>query len=221
MSTWISKAVGLCALAFVAGCASDLDVGRALSGGLFTQAAPEKITVTDDVFTVAGPPGYCVDEGSVQDDGTRAFVLLGSCASLTRNADSARPRQPAVLTVSISGANLPADGLDSETIQAFLETETGLRALSRDGAIDGIEVQEVLVDDNMVFVQVNDRSESVSDQISDTYWRSFFGIGNRLISTSVVGFADQPLTRDAGYSIVSLFSQRLVTENPAGEEIAG
>ena len=69
----------------------------------------------------------------------------------------------------------------------------------------------------MVFVQVNDRSEAVSDQISDNYWRSFFGIGNRLVSTSVVGFADQPLTRDAGFSIVSLFSQRLISENASGE----
>ena len=217
MSTWISKAIGLCALSVVTGCTGDLDVGRGLAGGIFTQAAPDKITVTDDVFTVAGPPGYCVDEGSVQDDGSRAFVLLGSCASLTRNADSARPRLPAVLTVSISGANLPTDGLDSETIQALLETDTGLQALSRDGTIDGIEVQEVLVENDMVFVQVNDRSEAISDQISDNYWRSFFGIGNRLVSTSVVGFADQPLTRDAGFSIVSLFSQRLISENASGE----
>ena len=50
---------------------------------------------------VSGPPGYCVDP-AVSRDGVKAFVLMGSCASIARDPDARSPATPGLVTVTVS-----------------------------------------------------------------------------------------------------------------------
>ena len=100
LSTFRRRQGGL--LAF---CAAGLLVGCVMEGG---GSAPTSVSVGDQI-TVAGPSGYCVDTSASRTGDSGAFVLLGSCASISRSLMAARPKYPAILTASVSGGGTDTD----------------------------------------------------------------------------------------------------------------
>lgn len=182
-----------------------------------TRAAPERVSVADDSVIVAGPPGYCVDRAATRDTARGAFVLLGSCASLSGDADNPSPRVPAVLTVSVSG--LPGDGaaLDAPfaRIDAFLRSEQGRRALSRTGDPATVEILDIRQASDALVIHARDTGAGEIAGIEDEYWRALLDVNGRMVTVSVTGFEARPMSPDAGRATVEALAERILRENAA------
>src|SRR6056297_132833 len=132
MSTWTSRLTVFGAAVALAGCGAPVDVAR---------LAPETVLVAENVV-VAGPPGYCIDAGAVRETGSAAFVLLGSCASLSGDGIRAMPDAPGVLTVLVSpaGGGAVFSAASEQQLQRFFSSDEGRIALSADGRAESVEV---------------------------------------------------------------------------------
>lgn len=199
MSTWISRGtvLGLVACA-LASCAS-LIPGRAV----------ESVPVAGGAVVVAGPPGYCVDSSASRPGGSRAFVLLGSCASISGDPEAPAPTVPAVLTASVVQAppGGMADALDE--LEAFFETEEGRAALARDGQASSVEVLGRERRGDALYLRVRDASAESMPGTAETYWRGLFGLNGQLVTLAVISFSAQPLSRPAGLATLEAFEDRL------------
>lgn len=215
MFTWISRALASAALMALAGCETGIDVGLGAGGRAFVRAAPETVAVADDTVIVAGPPGYCVDPSAVRDSGAGAFVLLGSCASISRDAGKPRPEMPGLLTVSVSPqVNPSVDAAQMlEALSAHVRTPEGRAVLSRSGDPEAVEILETQMSNGVLYIRARDRGRGLTNALEDDYWRALLAVRDRLITASVVGFSRQPMSRSDGLSIVDAFAERLLREN--------
>lgn len=207
MSTWTSEARPLLpALALaMAGCGAGIPV---------TRSAPEAVLVAGDSVVVAGPPGYCVDEAASGDRAGGAFVLLGSCASIARNAALPHPAQPGVLTVTVSGFGGTAGAPLPETLAAYFGTEQGRAALSRDGRAETVEVVETRIDGGALYLHARDAGGRARG-MADDYWRALFSVNQRLVTLSVNAFSATPLSPRAGLGTLDAFADRIRAANAA------
>ncbi len=218
MSTWTYRASIITGLLALSACTDGAQVGLGAGGLAFSRAAPERVEVTGDAVVITGPPGYCIDETSTRDNGATAFVLLGSCASIARDASVDAPDAPAILTVTVSEVVFADGDLPVETLGAFFETEAGLNALSRTGDGTSVDVLDVVETEDALFYYVQDPGDPRQRAILDQYWRAIFELDGRLMSASAVGIEARPLTRDAGLSTLETFTSILRIENASGSE---
>lgn len=181
-----------------------------------TRSAPERVLVADRSVVVAGPPGYCVDRGLSRMGEGAAFVLLGSCASIAGRTDAPMPRAPAVLTVTVSDTAVAA--LEIEVLRAYLATRDGRAALSRSGDPDSVRILETRNAEGVLYIHARDVSANVAPGMSDTYWRALFELNGRLVTASVIGLEQRPITPDSGLETLRSLTERLRRENarPAG-----
>ncbi len=189
------------------GCADGIEVGR---------AAPQSIVVAGDSVVISGPPGFCVDRGASRDSGDRAFVLLGSCAAISRNPRQPSPGVPGLLTVTVSNGwaeEAAVRDMLSE-MAAFIETPDGRAALSRSGRAETVDVLETQVRGDTLYIHARDSSGGQIGVAPD-YWRALFGVKDRLLTVSVVGFEEAPISEDAGLSVLDAFAARIRAENGA------
>jgi hypothetical protein len=210
MSTWISRAgAGLAALALT-GCSGFVDVGR---------AAPQTVSVAGDSVVISGPPGYCVDRSAVRDDLDGAFVLLGSCASISRDASRPHPEAPGLLTVTVSNGIIDNGNTTGflEDLAAFFKTDDGRSALSRDGTAASVELVETRIEDDILYLHAKDSSGQALG-VADEYWRALFGVRDRLLTVTVVAYSSSPLTEVDGVSTLDAFTNRIRRDNAIDEE---
>ncbi|MBT8477075.1 MAG: hypothetical protein HKO95_14975 [Rhodobacteraceae bacterium] len=215
MSTWISKPASLLAALALAGCTSGINVGLGLGGLSFTRAAPERISVAGDSVIVAGPPGFCIDRSALKDSQQGAFVLLGSCASISRDAGQPRPDIPGLLTVSVSPLGVvsgPPDELLAG-LSEYLQSPQGRATLSRTGDASSVDILETQLDGDMLYIHARDRAGPQPEALEDDYWRALMAVDGRLVTASVVAFSRQPMTREAGLAVLDSFARRLRREN--------
>lgn len=194
------------ALLALSGCAGVVDVDR---------RAPQKMAVAEAGLVIAGPPGYCIDPTSSRTEaGGGAFVLLGSCASITQNADQPKPATPGVLTVTVAGTQT-ADAVIPQRLDYLAEyfrTERGRAALSRTGDPTNVQVLDVRSAGDTLIIRARDRA-APEDGLAPDMFRALFGLNNRLLSVTVSGFEDLPLTANDGYDILDTLTDRIRAEN--------
>mgnify|MGYP001815689118 CR=1 FL=1 len=191
----------------LAACVPAVDVGR---------AAPQKLAVPEARVIVAGPPGYCVDEQASRVSGAGgAFVLLGSCASIAGSARAPKPSSPGVLTVTVADG-LTGDAVIARTLDdlaAFFRTREGRAALSRSGDPASVEVLDIRLAEDTLYLRARDRS---SDRgMSHDYWRALFGVNDRLLTVSVAGFETRPMSPEAGWATTEALADRIRAESAA------
>ncbi len=209
MFTWISRSALAAGAMALAGCAGGF-------GPEATRAAPEQLLVTGDQIVVAGPPGFCIDPGASRDAGESAFVLLASCASISRDPDGPRPERPGLLTVTVSaGSGVAYEGFEAE-LEAYIRSTEGLALLSRSGDAGSIEILETQIEEGVIYIHARDGSDVARGRLEADYWRAFLGVGDRLVTASVTGFTAAPLSREMGLFLLDSFANRLLSEN-AGE----
>jgi hypothetical protein len=176
-----------------------------------TRNAPDSIRVAGSEVVVAGPPGYCVDRSLTQDQGQNAFVMMGSCASISGRLDQPSPAAPAVLTVGISpeiGLQVPVSAL-----RDYVNSQAGRAALSRSGDVSRFEIIETMSDDGVLFIHARDGAGDTFPGVADTFWRALFPLNGRLVTASVVALDARPISRDAGLATLQDLTIRLRREN--------
>ncbi|MGB5557018.1 MAG: hypothetical protein WBN04_03295 [Paracoccaceae bacterium] len=214
MSTWTSSALALSILTALPGCLPNADVAMGAGGIGLSRAAPEKIAVANRSVIVAGPPGYCVDKAATKDTATGAFVLLGSCASIANSPRARSPATPALLTASVSPASRAA-AASTNQLAAFFRSPPGRAALARNGRAGSVSILKVQSRDNALYIHARDSSANVAGNLAPDYWRGVFDLGGRLVTVSVIGFANRPLTDAASIATLDAFAARIRAENRA------
>ncbi|TQV70358.1 hypothetical protein [Aliiroseovarius halocynthiae] len=201
---------------------------------LFSKQAPtasgklvQSRTVMSGAVTVAAPKGYCVDVSSLRDQASGAFVPFGACAALTRNAADPSPKAPAFLVASVSPLPIAAEAAaeDPEAVmaqaRAFLESNAGRAALSRSGDASTVEVLDLKTSSGVVKVLTRDGSDNRPESLSDTTWRAFLPIDDKLVVASVTGFTKTKVDRRNGLGQLNKFVAAIKASNPGSSKGGG
>lgn len=216
MFTWTSKAgLALAAALTLAGCDAAPMVGAGAGGFAFTRAAPEKIAVANDSVIVAGPEGYCIDNRATRDQAAGAFVLLASCAAITRRGTAPHPVFPALLTVSITpdAAGAVPVAKQAPRLKRFFSSAEGRAALSRDGQASSIDVVETFTRDGAFIIHARDHGNDGTPGLSEDHWRAIFNVNGQIVSASVMALEDHPITDDAGMATLWDLATRISRES--------
>lgn len=200
MSIWTSSTSALLTVALLSGCIE--------AGG---PGAPTRLAVTGGAVTIAGPDGYCIDRRSSHTGKDEGFVLMASCAAVSRNAQAPRPAVPALLTATIvppEGAGGPVTGQMSG-LKRYFGSATGRAALARDDRSDSVEIIDMATRDDTFVVHLRDKSTGLADGLSAEYWRAIFDLNGQIVTASVTGFKSRRLSDDAGYETLRAFVARI------------
>ncbi len=195
----------------LAGC-----VGTGLGGG--TRA----LAVAGGAVTVTGPQGYCVDRSASRDSASGAFVLLGSCASLTGSRAAGQPQRPAILTASVGP--LSAEGTDVAAalpaMAEFFQSSAGRAALSRAGAADTVAVDQISTSDGVLYLHLSDQALASGQAVEAGYWRALTGIRGRIVTLAVLSPTRGPLGVSEQRAVLDQFVARMRAANPATVAVA-
>jgi hypothetical protein len=203
MSTWICRLrLNTASAAVVA--------AVALSG---CAVAPPKITVAGKSVVIAGPAGYCVEPSASRDTGDGAFVLMGSCASISNNVRAPAPKLPALLTASVSSASFSQIATSQNRLEIFFRSPAGRAALARDGMAASVRILGTRKTTDVFFVHLRDTSRNLVAGLSQDYWRALFDVSGRLVTISVLGFERSPLSDAQGQLTLADFARRIRSEN--------
>lgn len=213
MSTWISNRVTvIAAMLALSGCVAGETGGT--GGG--TQAAPARMAVMGGEIIVAGPRGFCVDRPASRDGSGRAFVLLGSCASLTGAPFAPRPDSPAILTVTVArgGGDIAAS---YPAMDRFFRTGAGRGALSRSGKAASVKVLETVTVGDAFYLRLSDSAPTGNGgaPVQPDYWRAILPLKGQIVTLSVLGLAEQPTPAADKRRVLDAFVARMQAVNPA------
>lgn len=204
MSIWTSRSALVLATCLLAGCEAGISVGRDFAGALFPREAPDSYAVANNAVIVSGPPGYCIDPDESQ-DGITAFVLLGSCASITRNPRADTPIDLALVTVTVSSDAETFLDIDTvaEELYAFIQTDPGRATLSRSGDPASVVIRETRVEDGALLFRAEDVSPGRPDGTGSEFWRALLDVNNTLVTVSVLSLEDRPISAARGMNTLS------------------
>lgn len=201
MSTWTSRR----AAAGLLGAALALS---ACAPGVGVQGPVRSLAVAEGAVVVAGPPGYCVDRSQSRDRADGAFVLLGACSALGMPG-VAPPEVPAVLTAAVDEGNFGNQPLSAvfPQMRAFLSTPSGRAALSRAGLAETVRIDATEVVGEMLLIRLGDRAPAPGVAVQETVWRAVFAVDGRIVSLSVIGLAERPVSARAHRALLLSFAE--------------
>lgn len=194
MSTWTSRALLLAGAGALAACQGFVPV---------TRAAPTQIALAGSSVVVTGPPGFCIDPAATR-DGVKAFVLMGSCASIAGDPDARKPAAPGLVTVTVSSD--PDTFVDVATASAALErffrSDAGRATLSRSGRAESVRVLDSRTRGGTLYFHVRDTSPGGPAGTVPDYWRALTNVGDTLVTVTVVGFENRPIAAEEGRALI-------------------
>ncbi len=179
------------------------------------KAAPAKMAVADGKLTIAAPHGFCVDAEASHETGDGAFVLFGSCASLAKSTLAARPKAPAILTAYVSDGAPPGDEFAAsfQPMARFLTSEAGRKALSRAGKARTVVIRQIVADRDVLYIRATDSAALEGQDVEPEYWRALFALKGQIVTLSVLGLADKPLSGADKRALLDQFVRKVRAEN--------
>ncbi|MCK8483340.1 hypothetical protein MUY21_04760 [Aliiroseovarius sp. S2029] len=176
-------------------------------------------TVMGGAVTIATPKGFCIDTTSHQDTEAGAFIPIGACAALTKNAADPKPEKPAFLTATVLPMPVQAVGLPTDPdarlreARDFVQSDAGRAALSRDGRAETVTLLDTKSASGVLYVRIRDTSGGLPESLSDTTWRAFLEVNGRLVTASATAFADQPFGQGKGLALLRDFVSQIRKAN--------
>ncbi len=216
----VRRFLPIAGLTVLAACSGLPQVTRGI-GLAFLGRAPEKVPVADKAVIVAGPPGFCIDRDETRESGGAAFVLLGSCASISGRAGKASPVTEAVLTASVSAQNGASVSGAMDQLAGYFKTSAGRAALARDGNAESVEVLDSRQTNGVFLLKARDDSPNPATGLAPEYWRALFDLNGRLLTLSILEFEDKPMSDDAAVATLLAFVERMRRENSVRRAVAG
>lgn len=211
MCIWTSKRGGS-ALAFVClflltACAGGVGV-PGLSGG------KRQVALGGGDVVIAGPRGYCVDEGATRDAATGGFAMLASCAALTLSPLAPRPDVRAVLTASVSAVDTTGAGFDTAAAESFFRSDGGRAMLARSGDAATLTVVASRRSETSLLLALVDTSQGLAPGMDDAYWRALTELRGRIVTLSVLPPEGAAITPEAGFALTAQFVAQVRALNP-------
>ncbi|MCK8464532.1 hypothetical protein MUY35_11785 [Aliiroseovarius sp. S1339] len=177
-------------------------------------------SVMGGLVTIAAPKGFCIDTSAHQDTSSGAFIPIGACAALTKDAGDPKPAKPAFLTATVLPMPVQAAALPNNPdarmreARAFVQSDKGRAALSRAGNAGTVTLMDMKSASNVLFVRVRDTSDGLPFALSNTTWRAFFELNGQLVTASATAFADQPFGQGKGYELLKDFVAAIRKASP-------
>lgn len=193
----------------VAGVPGDIGAGRA------TKAAPTTMALASGTVIITGPSGYCVDTSASRDNARGAFVLLGSCASLTASPSGRKPQNPAILTASVvaGSGDDAAFAASFPAMARFLSSSAGRAALSRSGQASSVQIVQITSVKDVMYIRASDRAAAKGQEVETEYWRALMSLNGKIITLSVLGLRNLPMKPDAKRRLLESFVARVRAAN--------
>ncbi|MFW5881925.1 MAG: hypothetical protein ACOCTP_05345 [Roseicyclus sp.] len=192
-------------------------------GGGGTGGAPAQAVVTADRVVIAGPPGFCVDEGATRAEADTAFVLLGNCAAISGSRRADQPETPVVLTAAVSDASDAGSIAESlGELDGYFRSDEGRALLSRTQEPGTVTVLETDALADMFILHASDTSAGAVEGVVPDYWRAYFDLGPRIATLSVLAMEGEGVTREDSLAALMDFVASVQAANgvPVGEEPA-
>lgn len=192
--------VGLAAFAVLGGCVPTAGTGSRVDATLSRQP------VLAGAVMIAAPKGYCIEPASRLERGDSALIMLGRCA-----AETGVP--PALLTATVgengSGTGIGSDGA---TLARWFQSERGRAALSDRGRPGDVQIARIEGKGETLFLRVNDRGTMGGAQAEG--WRAVLPLRGRLVTLTVAGPRETPLSVENGRALIGQFVDALRKANP-------
>lgn len=158
-------------------------------------------SVLQGELTVSGPAGYCIDESASREAEDRAVVLMGRC-------DGKAKVTAALLSYAVgpaaSAGVLAAGG---PQLAEFFTSPEGRATLAASGRARDVTVVEALSSGDAFLMRLREAE-------GPGYWRAFLGLKGRLVSVSVQGSPQDPLSPDLGRTLLDRALTTLQRANP-------
>jgi hypothetical protein len=101
-------------------------------------------------------------------------------------------------------------------IERFLRSPTGLATLSRINRAETVRILRSRIEGDVLMLVIRDTSPNRQGLAVDpVYWRAVFVAKDRLVTATVLSFADNPMGPEAGMGVLSRFVDRLRAANAA------
>jgi len=169
------------------------------------------VTVSRNAITIAGPRGFCVDPITLRDTSESAFVLLGNCAAIL--GQGPQPRVRAILTATVRDTGGVSVREKGPQIASFLSSEPGRALLSRRGRAEDVEILETRNAAGVLYLHASDSGPGYAPGMSEEQWRAIFDLRGAVVSLTVVGFQDTPLSQETGIGTLQAFAKAVKREN--------
>lgn len=162
---------------------------------------PTRLDLFAGAMTVAAPLGYCVSPETAQMTEETAVVLIGRC----RDGSAA---DAALVTVSVGGAGSAAVlAAGGQALADFFVSSQGRATLARSGGAGDVSIVTAMMAGPDFLLLLNDRESGI-------YWRAVTGLRGRLVTVSVAGTAQVPLTPEKARAILDDTLAALHRANP-------
>ena len=203
--------VGLAGL--LAGCEAGVSGGSGTARS--AKSVPARMVVAGGALVIAGPVGYCVDTTASHDGAGGAFVLLGSCASLSGSAANRKPANPAILTASVfaGSGDDAAFAASFPAMAKFLSSSAGRQALSRSGQAQSVAIAQITSADDVMYIRASDRAAATGQDVEAEYWRALMSVKGQIVTLSVLGLRDMPLNTQVKRQLLEAFVAKVRATN--------
>ena len=173
----------------------------------------QPVAMLNGDLVVAPPAGYCSDPLSSR---LRAgFAVFAPCVTL--GTEAPLPAVLGVATVQAGAAESAMVTGDETDLRDFLISPQGAGLLGKGGSGSTISVVSSQAFDGRVVVHFRDSGPPPMDGLGQDEWRAFTDVNGRLVTVSVRGLDDAPLTAGRGAALLDLMLQGLGRAVPAPE----
>ena len=166
-------------------------------------------------MVVAAPPGFCLDGSATRQDARTTFVRLSDCAGLSPGTRAPRPAVPAILTATIAAAGPGAEPVatSAASLDAYVRSEGGRRALSRAGDAASVEILETFHNDDVFYLHLRDTAPPAEMDVEPTFWRAYVDLPGNIAQLSVLGLRETPLAPEDGVRTLRQFATIMRARN--------
>lgn len=203
----------LATMVLLSGCVVTSDGGSAAASP--AKAVPTRVAVVGGTVKVAGPAGYCIDTSASRFGKTSAFVLLGSCTSLTGSLHGKKLKDPAILTATVSagpGTDTPF-AATFDAMAKFLASPAGRAALSRSGKASTVKIVKISALDAVMLIHATDTSSATGQEVEADYWRALMQVKGKIVTLTVLGLKKRPVPTEVKHALLRAFIQQMRTVN--------
>lgn len=186
--------VAVALLVATAACQSTLPKLPGLSG---ERAAPELALLGGDV-TVKGPSGYCVDTGISRP--RNGLAVMAACSTLS--GEGTVPWRNAIIVVQAGEAGSSAVTGAEASLRDLLDSPAGKSLLSTTNDAETITLRRTSAGRGLVSVAFVDSGPVPMPGVANAEWRGFMDFDDRLVTLSLRGLADDPLSPADGASLL-------------------
>lgn len=168
------------------------------------------VTVAGRELVVAAPPGYCFDKDATRHAPQASFVQLAGCP-----ARSGGTQAPGILTATIAPAGPGAEPVASSaaSLDAYVRSEAGRRALSRAGDPAHVEILETFHNEGVFYLHMSDTSPDPEADLTPKLWRAFLDLPGSIAQISVMSPRTTPMEPDQGVRTLRHFATMMRARN--------